>query len=89
MTIKKLERIGKRLIHKMRPFTSDSVVNIKDMYFNNDDLIIIYEPMHISLRQITGILQDPFKPFQITAICKEVNIRPDCISFTYQKTGNR
>jgi hypothetical protein len=56
VAIKRLERIDKRLTHRMRPFISDSVVNIKDIYFDNDDLVIIYEPMHISLREITGIL---------------------------------
>jgi hypothetical protein len=89
VAIKRLERIDKRSTHRMRPFTSDSVVNIRDIYFDNDDLVIIYEPMHISLRQITGILQNPFKPFQIAAICKEVSTRPDCISLTYQRTANR
>jgi hypothetical protein len=80
VAIKRLKGIDKSSTHKMRPFTSDHVVNIRDMYFENDDLVIIYEQMHKSLRDITGILQGPFEPFQIATICKEVSTSPHCVS---------
>jgi hypothetical protein len=56
MAIKRLKRIDKRLTYRMRPFTSDNIINIKDIYFNNEDLVIIYKLIYISLRQITSIL---------------------------------
>jgi hypothetical protein len=56
IAIKRLKRIDKRLTYRMRPFISDSIINIRDIYFNNDDLVIIYKLIHISLRQIIGIL---------------------------------
>jgi hypothetical protein len=65
--------IDKSLIRGIQPFTSDHVVNVRESYFDNDDLVIIYEQMDISLRYVTSILQAPFKPFQIAAICKEVS----------------
>lgn len=80
VAIKRLKGIDKSSTHRMRPFKSDHVVNIRDMYFDNDDLVIIYEQMDKSLRGITDILQGPFQPFQIAAICKEVSTSPDCVS---------
>jgi hypothetical protein len=65
--------IDKSLIRGIQPFTSDHVVNVRESYFDHDDLVIIYEQMDISLRYVTSILQAPFKPFQIAAICKEVS----------------
>jgi hypothetical protein len=56
------------------------VVNIIDMYFNKDDLIIIYKPIDVSLRAVTSILQGPFKAFQIAVICKEVSTSLNYIS---------
>jgi hypothetical protein len=32
------------------------MINIRDIYFDNDDLVIIYKLIYISLRQIIGIL---------------------------------
>lgn len=74
VTIKRLnDGVDKSLIRGIRPFISDYVVNIRESYFDSDDLVIIYEQMDISLRSVTSILQAPFKPFQIAVICKEVS----------------
>jgi hypothetical protein len=81
VAIKRLKGIDKSSTNRMRPFTSDHVVNIRDVYFDNDDLVVIYEKMDKSLRDIAGILQGPFKPFQIAAICKEVCTSPDCVTY--------
>lgn len=54
--IKRLKKIDKNLMCEMRLFTNDYVINIKDMYFNNDDLIIVYKLMNIFLRAIINIL---------------------------------
>lgn len=80
VAIKRLRGVDKNSAYGMQPFTNDHVVSIEDMYFDNDDLVIIYEPMDISLRAVTSIVQGPFKPFQIAAICKEVSTSPDRIS---------
>jgi hypothetical protein len=50
------------------------------LYFDKDDLVIIYKLINVSLRAVTSILQGPFKPFQIAAIFKEVSTSPDHIS---------
>jgi hypothetical protein len=63
MTIKRLKEVDKNLVCKMWPFINHYVVSIKDIYFNNDDLIIVYELIDIFLYAITSILQDRFKPF--------------------------
>jgi len=61
-------------VHQVPPSTCDQVVNIKDMYVENGDVVFVYEQMDVSLRHITGILQDqPLKAFQIAAICREVS----------------
>ncbi|MCJ1422777.1 hypothetical protein MMC29_000657 [Sticta canariensis] len=60
-------------VHQVPPSTCDQIVNIKDMYVENDDVVFVYEQMDVSLRHMTGILQDrPLKAFQIAAICREV-----------------
>lgn len=63
MAIKRLKGIDKGLMRRLRPFTSDHVVNVRDVYFNKDNLVIIYKQMDISLRHITSLLQGPFKSF--------------------------
>jgi hypothetical protein len=49
------------------------VINVKESYFDNDNLVIIYKQMDILLWYVTSILQALFKPFQIVAIYKEVS----------------
>jgi hypothetical protein len=62
VAIKRLHGICKGLMRRIQPFTSDYVVSIRDKHFENDDLVIIYKRMDVSLRHVTGILQDLFKP---------------------------
>jgi hypothetical protein len=74
VAIKSLKGLDKSSMRGVRFFTSDYVVNIIETYFDNDDLVIIYKKMDISLRRITSILEGLLKPFQIAAICKEVSL---------------
>ena len=61
-------------VPQVPPSTCDQIVNIKDMYVENGGVIFVYEQMDVSLRHLTGILQDqPLKAFQIAAICREVS----------------
>jgi len=65
-------------VHQVPPSICDQIVNIKDMYVENDDVVFVYEQMDLSLRHMTGILQDrPLKAFQIAAICREVSANVD------------
>jgi len=72
VAIKRLIGVRKRPLRRIKPFTSDHVVSIRETYFENDDLVIIYERMDVSLRHVTSILQGPFQPPQIAAICKQL-----------------
>lgn len=75
VAIKRIKHVNTSSTKLEIPFTSDSVVSIRDMYLDDEYLMVIYEPMDISLRQATSILQGPLKHFHIAAICKRVKIR--------------
>jgi len=72
VAIKRVKRPEQYSGRYMQPFVSDHVVNVKDMYCEDNEITIIYEQMDVSLRQITGTLSGQLKAFEIAAICKEV-----------------
>ncbi len=75
-----IKRLGKPegSVHQVPPSTCDQIVNINDMYVEDCDVVFVYEQMDVSLRHMTGILQDrPLKAFQIAAICREVSASVD------------
>lgn len=77
MAIKRLRK-PEGSVHQVPPSTCDQIVNIHDMYFENGDVVIVYEQMDVSLRHTIGILQHcPLKAFQIAAICREVSVSVD------------
>lgn len=80
VAIKRFNGIRKSSMRKIQPFTSDYVVSIKETYFENDDMIVVYERMDVSLRHVTGIMQGPFNPYQIAAVCKQVNPATICVA---------
>jgi hypothetical protein len=49
MAIKRLVRVCKMLLRKIKPFISDYIISIKEIYFKNNNLIIIYKRMDILL----------------------------------------
>ncbi len=60
-------------VYQIPSFTCEQIVNIKDMYMEKSDIVFVYEQMDLSLRHMTGILQNrSLKAFQIAAICREV-----------------
>ena len=73
VAIKRVEKTSESRISRIAPFTSDHLVQIKDVYEDGNDVVIVSETMDVTLRQLTGILQGPLKAFQIAAICKEVS----------------
>ncbi|KAL9631870.1 MAG: hypothetical protein Q9164_005656 [Protoblastenia rupestris] len=77
VAIKRVRKPGGS-VHQVPPSTCDQIVNIHDMYAENGDVVFVYEQMDVSLRHMTGILQDrPLKAFQIAAICREVSANVD------------
>jgi hypothetical protein len=56
VVIKRLKEVNKNLVYKIQPFINDYIISIKDMYFNNNDLVIIYKLIDIFLHTITSIL---------------------------------
>ena len=73
VAIKRMKKANKNPVNRIKSFTSDHLVQIKNMFEDGDDIVIIYETMDVTLRQLTGILRGPLKAFQIAAICKEVS----------------
>jgi hypothetical protein len=73
VAIKRLNGIDKSSMYRLRPFTSNHMVNVREAYIDHDNLVIVYEQMDISLRHITGLLLSPFEPFQIAAIYNKVS----------------
>jgi hypothetical protein len=74
IAIKRLRVTNWRTIRQIQPFTSDHVVSIKQSYMNDSEMVIIYEKMDISLRDMTAVLSEPLKDCHIATICKEVSL---------------
>ncbi len=72
VAIKRVERNRQDNARCMPPFTSDHVVNVKAMYWEDHEITTVYKQMDVSLRQMTGTLSGQLKAFEIAAICKEV-----------------
>jgi hypothetical protein len=49
VAIKRLVRVCKMLLRKIKPFISDYIVSIKEIYFKNNNLVIIYKRINVSL----------------------------------------
>jgi hypothetical protein len=47
--IKRLIRACKRLLHRIKPFISNYIISIKEIYFENNNLVIIYKRINVSL----------------------------------------
>ena len=73
VAIKRVKKTNGSHVGRIAPFSSDHLVQIKDIYDDGSEVVIVSEAMDITLRQLTGILQGPLKAFQIAAICKEVS----------------
>ena len=85
VAIKRIKKVDKSPVNRIIPFTSDHLVQIRNMYEEGDDVVVVYETMDVTLRQLTGILQGPLKAFQIAAICKEVSQpRSRYLEFTHR-----
>jgi hypothetical protein len=61
---------GKSVLH-LRPYKSDQVVSILDTYVDGPDIVVVYEAMDISLRQMVSVC--PVHIAKVAAIFKEVS----------------
>ena len=84
VVIKRVKKTNESRFNEIAPFTSDHLVQIRAIYEDGSDAVIVYETMDVTLRQLTGILQGPLKAFQIAAICKEVSyLYLQCLGTTH------
>jgi hypothetical protein len=73
VAIKKFKPADKRTVADIRPFQNNNVVGIVHAYFENDEIIVLYEPMVITLRRMTAVIPSGLKEHQIAKISKEVS----------------
>ncbi len=60
VAIKRVKRADRDLVYRVPEFTSDHLVNIKDMFLEGDDeIVIVYEQMDVSLRHIMAVTGGP------------------------------
>ena len=75
VAVKRVKRVDPKPVYTVPDFKSDHLVNIKDMFLEgNDEIIVIYEQMDVSLRHIMAVSGGPLQAFEIAAICKEVSL---------------
>ena len=73
VAIKRVKRADRNPVYRTPDFTSEHV-NILDMFLEGDeDIIIVYEQMDVSLRHIVAVVGGPLQAFEIAAVCKEVS----------------
>lgn len=72
VAIKRAKKSGVEPVLRIPDFVSDHVVNIKDMFVDKEEVVIIYEQMDVSLRHIMAVAGGPLQAFEIAAVCKEV-----------------
>ena len=58
----------------MPKITSSHIVNIKDMFMDVNDVVLVYEVMDVSLRQITNLLVRPLKALHVL-FCSSIGCR--------------
>lgn len=74
VAIKRAKKSGVEHELRIPDSVSDHVVNIKDMFVDKEEVVIIYERMDVSLRHIMAVAGGPLQAFEIAAICKEVSL---------------
>jgi len=74
VAIKRAKKSGVEHMLRIPDFVSDHVVNIKDMFVDKEEMVIIYEQMNVSLRHIMVVAGGPLQAFEIAAVCKEVRL---------------
>jgi len=50
VAIKRVKRVDKSPVNRITPFTSDYLVQIRNMYKDGDEIVIVYEIIDVTLR---------------------------------------
>lgn len=75
VAIKRMKRVDSKPVYTVPDFTSDHLVNIKDMFLEGHaEIVIIYEQMDVSLRHVMAVSGGPLQVFEIAAISREVSL---------------
>lgn len=74
VAIKRAKKSNIDDVFRIPDFVSDHVVNIKDMFLDKKEVVIVYEQMDVSLRHIMAVAGGPLQAFEIAAVCKEVSL---------------
>lgn len=72
-------------IPPIKGFPAANVVNLIDIFREDEEIYMVYEQMDVSLRAANGISQGCWNSHEIAAICKEVSRR----SILYQTDVDR
>ena len=74
MAVKRVKRAIRDPACRVADFTSDHLVNIKDIFWeDDDDIVIVYEQRDVSLKHIMAVTGSPLQGFEIAAICRQVS----------------
>ena len=73
VAIKRVKRVDPKPVYHIPDSRSDHLVNIKEMFLEDNEIVIVYEQMDVSLRHIMAVNGGPLQAFEIAAICKEVS----------------
>ena len=72
VAIKRFTKTSSMSNSVMPSFTNKHVVSLKGMCYEDDQIIVNYELMDVSLRQVGAVARGRLKAFEIAAVCKEV-----------------
>ena len=73
VAIKRVKRVDPKPVYQIPDSRSDQLVNIKEMFLEDNKIVIVYEQMDVSLRHIMAVNGGSLQAFEITAICREVS----------------
>lgn len=73
VAIKRVKRVDPKPAYHIPDSKSDHLVNIKEIFLEDNDIVIVYEQMDVSLRHIMAVNGGPLQAFEIAAICKKVS----------------
>jgi len=74
VAIKRAKKSGVEYMLRISDFVSDYVVNIKDMFVDKKEMMIIYEQINVLLRHIMAVTGGPLQAFEIAAVCKKIRL---------------
>ena len=72
---KRVRRANRDPAYRVADYTSDHLVNIRNIFWegDDDDIVIVYEQMDVFLKHIVAVTGGPLQGFEIAAICTQVS----------------